>query len=114
MEEHLFAVYKHFRFLGNGGVSLKDTEHHVGRHGRAYHFQRGRTKTWQPSERGGYTLCFIYNDEGEVVATGVAECSKLDHFCYRLGREISRGRALKTLRPEPEDSPYFEVGGLVA
>ena len=93
---HLRYVYKHFRFLGHGGVNLKETEHYAGHHGRAYHWRRG-TPGWQPSVRGGYTFCYVYDETGGVVATGRADCSKLDHFCYHLGREIARGRALKSL-----------------
>lgn len=96
--ESTFAIWKHFRFLKQGQVNLESTDSYFGRHGTAYHYQRGRTKEWHPFERGGYTLCFIYDGGGKLVAVGRAECSKLDPFSYRLGREISLGRALKVLR----------------
>lgn len=47
-----------------------------------------------------YKISFIHyrvNEKGESVATGVAECSSKDAFCYRIGRDISRGRAFKAL-----------------
>lgn len=111
---HLHYVYKHFRFLGNGAVNLHETEHHTGRHGRAYHWQRGTQQPWQPSGRGGYTICYVYNPDGELVSTGMAHCSKQDHFCYRLGRDIARGRALKSARQAEFDAWIDMVAEAVA
>ena len=47
-------------------------------------------------ERGGITYCQLVED-GEVVAQGVAYCGLKDNFCYRVGRDIARGRAEKQL-----------------
>lgn len=93
----LHYVYKHFRFLGSGGVNLKETECYTGRHGRAYHWRRGTQQQWQPAIKGGYTICYAYDEKGALVSMGIAQCSKVDSFCYYLGREIARGRALKRL-----------------
>lgn len=52
----------------------------------------------EPHERGGRTVALIVNADREVLATGVATCSMSDAFCYRTGRRIARGRAMKKLR----------------
>jgi hypothetical protein len=101
-------VYKHYRFYRRfyarrrapapmGDDSYEGTTF-WGRHGLAHHYQRG-ISLWSPTERGGYTFCFVYegDDASEPIAVGLAECSPKDAFCYRLGREISRGRALDEL-----------------
>lgn len=64
--------------------------------GKFLRYHRGRS-SWKPTERGGATFCFVYDENGEICAHGLAECSVKDAFCYRLGREIARGRALKML-----------------
>lgn len=51
----------------------------------------------QIDPRGGKTICLIENDDYVVVARGEAYCSDLDNFCYRIGRDIAFGRALKAL-----------------
>ena len=60
------------------------------------HYTRGKTY-WEPALRGGVTRCYIYDDTKELVAIGEAQCSLEDQFVYRIGREISLGRALKNL-----------------
>lgn len=72
------------------------------------HYKRGETK-WNgygPYPRGGATVATIYNSDGDVVATGKADCSLSDAFCYKLGMAISKGRALKKLyillQPKPQ------------
>jgi hypothetical protein len=94
-DEHRF-VYQHFRFptVWHNVISLADSI--IGRHGEAFHFQRG-TSQWTPMPRGGYTRCYVY-DQDYLMATGLAECSPRDSFCYKIGRDISRGRALKALK----------------
>jgi len=101
-------TYRHYRF---SKYPQPDSEQYTGRHGVAYHYQRGtqrvrdeqnvctkvRKTRWVPRERGGYTLCTIRDDDGSELAIGVAECSPLDPFCYRIGRAISLGRAMKRL-----------------
>ena len=63
----------------------------------AYH-RSGKDKSdWQPHGRGGITYCQLVED-GEVVAQGVAYCSPKDNFCYRVGRDIARGRAEREYR----------------
>jgi len=39
------------------------------------------------------TICFIVDDEGNVVNVGVALCSLKDNFCYQIGRDKARERA---------------------
>lgn len=98
-------AYQHFRFPSvRQGTSVLNTgyrraEQYSGRHGTACRYKRGISK-WLPSERGGYTFCYVYDDSdkgGELLTTGRADCSPLDAFCYRIGRRIARGRALKAL-----------------
>ena len=62
----------------------------------AYHRSGEDKSNWQPHGRGGITYCQLVED-GEVVAQGVAYCSPKDNFCYRVGRDIARGRAEKQL-----------------
>jgi len=103
---NLKFVYKHYRMpkaplltVVDPSLTVDDTPNPTswwGRHGCACHYQRGET-AWTPSEHGGYTQCFVYDGERNLKATGIAECSPLDSFCYRIGRAISRGRALKSL-----------------
>jgi hypothetical protein len=60
-------------------------------------YARTRKTAWEPLPRGGYTLCTIYDDDENELAIGVAECNPLDSFCYRIGRAIALGRAMKKL-----------------
>jgi len=100
----LRPVWKHFRFpkysvpcAGPDGYE----NIYSGRHGVAHHYQRSESD-WVPSERGGYSFCYLYDVDGEVVATGHADCSHKDHFCYQKGCKISLSRALFRLSPEYE------------
>lgn len=91
-------TYRHYRFLKYPTLPLRpwDAEEFTGRHGVAYHYQRGVTK-WEPLPRGGYTICTVYDDAEIKLLIGIAECSPLDSFCYRIGREIAKGRLIKNL-----------------
>lgn len=84
--------YKHYRFTYEHYASGK---YFSGRHGVALRYYRGQT-WWTPTERGGYTECML--TIGDVmVGYGVAECSRKDQFCYKTGREIAFGRAIKSI-----------------
>ena len=77
--------YKHYRYKHNMPVSVHD----VG----LRHYTQGKTK-WQPACRGGKTEChLVLDNDTEIV--GVAECSPKDAFVYKVGRDISLGRAMK-------------------
>lgn len=52
--------------------------------------------TFEPAHNGGATICRILDDEGNIIE-GFALCSYADNFCYKRGRDISLGRALKLL-----------------
>ena len=82
-EPHKRIVFKHFRYTLNGSIPL--------------HYRRGKS-TWDPAPRGGYTKCFIYDEDDALLGCGKADCSRKDAFCYRTGRNISRGRALKEVQ----------------
>ena len=74
--------YEHYRLRCDGGGLDR------------YH--RGRSD-WQPAERGGCTFCTIADEDGITLVIGAAKCSRKDAFCYRIGRQIAKGRALKAL-----------------
>ena len=50
----------------------------------------------KPFPRGGKTVCLVTLSDGRK-AEGVALCSMADQFCYRIGRDISKGRAMHAL-----------------
>ena len=86
------VTYKHYRVDRETGDLL--------------HYQRPHTKTngvrvkpkFKPAERGGLTTCTLI--DGETATVGHATCSEKDAFCYRIGREIAYGRALKRLEEQ--------------
>jgi len=112
-------TYRHYRF---SKYPQPDSEEFIGRHGMAYHYQRGsqwvvdhfgnqtkvRKTVWEPLPRGGYTVCTVYDDEREI-AVGIAECSPLDSFCYRIGREVAKGRVIKSLFDRYTDSDVYTI-----
>lgn len=51
-------------------------------------------KRFYPESKGGETECHLVLRDGTEIV-GVAQCSLKDNFCYRIGREIALGRALK-------------------
>ena len=75
--------FEHYRYPRGGDMTM--TRYHRGR------------SLWPPAERGGHTMCYIEDEAGTLLGLGVARCSMKDAFCYRIGREIARGRALKVL-----------------
>jgi len=100
VEKEYRFFYRHYRFprhsmlWPNTGNCV--TPSFTGRHGVAYRYMRGVT-AWQPKNNGGYTVCDLCNEDGDVLVVRIAECSPKDQFCYRTGRDIARGRALKAL-----------------
>ena len=60
-----------------------------------FHYCKG----FPPRARGGKTICYLYKDCGNEgpVGASAAVCSMSDNFCYRTGRDIALGRALKAL-----------------
>lgn len=66
-----------------------------------YRYRRGEGFTEitnEPRSKGGLTLCTITC--GDQAITAVAACSHSDNFCYKLGRDISLGRAMKLYEQE--------------
>jgi hypothetical protein len=61
--------------------------------GNVYRHYRKADHNWQPGPKGGRTLCFLMDEDGNLASVGIARCSHKDGFCYRLGREISEGKA---------------------
>ena len=47
--------------------------------------------------KGGLTVVVVYPPGRAYSTMGVAECSKKDNFCKKIGRDIALGRALKQL-----------------
>jgi len=85
MDTEYRIVYKHYRIHLGDPLNVD------------CYYRRGQTE-WEPAPRGGITECGIYDRDGICITYGKARCSLKDAFCYRVGREISRGRALKSLR----------------
>lgn len=48
------------------------------------------------------TLCQIFNEAGEIVATGEAKCSMKDNFSRVEGRKLSFERAMHKLVPNTQ------------
>lgn len=73
--------------------------HYRDRDGLLVHYRRGKDDdgepfcAWEPSPRGGMTICFQLANDGTLVYAGVALCSPRDNFSYRVGRRIAQGRA---------------------
>lgn len=63
-------------------------------------YHRGQTD-WTPAARGGSTVCRVTDADSNPVSSGRALCSLQDAFCYRLGRTIAKGRAMKGLHHAP-------------
>lgn len=49
------------------------------------------------ASKGGTTICYIENEDNQVVVSGMAVCSKEDQYNKKIGRAISLGRAMKEL-----------------
>ncbi len=60
------------------------------------HYSAGENVN-KPSERGGKTVCELYNKSNALLARGEAHCSMRDNFDYRLGRKIAHNRAMLQL-----------------
>jgi len=111
MNEDLRFVYKHYRIptlnaiFSNEWGDDKREQRTIRegtssdlcelRHYSVTHYTRGKSD-WEPAIYGGLTICYVYRGD-EMVAIGEAQCSTKDQFCYRIGRMIARGRALKEL-----------------
>jgi len=105
-----YAVFfRHYRVQGPTGEFLRRTR--KGSSGRTggimYHkglWYDDSLKVWyetdiKPYACGGMTECDLVDPEsGTVIVTGYAHCSILDTFNKRIGRDISLGRAIKSLK----------------
>lgn len=75
-------------------------------------YMRGVTQ-WKPRDQGGATLCFVFNNDDEIVAWGLTLCCMKDNFCYRHGRIVSKGRALAALKgTEPKYYNGYKLCGI--
>jgi hypothetical protein len=54
-------------------------------------------KAFHGKHANGFTTCWILDQDNEVVAEGVAVCSRKDQFTKKIGRGVSFGLALKHL-----------------
>ena len=90
MESEHHVVYEHYRINKVAGLLL--------RYMRGHNKEGEKLSNWMPDERGGKTVCFILSENRkDILAYGYADCSLKDAFNYRLGRQISYGRAMKDL-----------------
>ncbi len=83
--------YHHWRVSKNGSGFKK------GKPPSKHLFSLWRFKGIYISPKGGKTRCFLYLGGG-INIVGQATCSMSDNFCYKTGREIAYGRAMKKLR----------------
>lgn len=73
-----------------------------GLHTRFEHCRNYRTGNLRGGEilpldpRGGTTICYLEDEENNVLSRGYATCSKTEQYNKRIGRLISQGRALKS------------------
>jgi hypothetical protein len=58
------------------------------------------------SSRGGTTIAELY-DGDLLLTTGYADCHESDNYNKRIGRDISRGRALKQLADQQARSLFW-------
>ena len=95
-EVEVAYTFRHYRIWADSSLLL--------------HYQRGASR-WFVQPRGGFTECYIHtsNDEHELIGYGFALCSRLDPYCYRTGRDISRGRARKMMRAGMNDYLWGRV-----
>ena len=90
----MITRYKHYRIARNARVIPEK-----GRPPEALlyrHYSAG-TNNKKPAERGGKTVCEIFNQKNILLASGEAYCSMRDNFNYRIGRRIAQGRAMDQL-----------------
>ncbi len=79
------TVFRHYRYEDEGDILV--------------HYRRSKDDDgkplcrWEPSPRGGMTICFQVASDNALVYAGVALCSPRDNFSYRVGRRIAQGRA---------------------
>lgn len=93
------TIYEHYRFPQENEYNL-DFGYLPSRN---YRYKRN-FKTFEPSCKGGVTICRLVLDDGEEII-GVAHCNKTDknNFSYRLGRKIAYGRAHKVFVRKYQD-----------
>jgi hypothetical protein len=95
---------KHFRYTDNGDGSLSMYRHRRGKHEYVYFY---------PETKGGKTevtiQVFDEHNDPVIKFVGVANCSLKDNFCYKLGREIAFGRALKQLDQWRDNNVVFFI-----
>lgn len=66
-------------------------------------------QTRKVSPQGGTTIAQVY-DGDLLLTTGYADCHESDNFNKRIGRDISRGRALKELAEQQASRDLFVSG----
>lgn len=91
LPEGVKIEYAHYRVPRNRGSAKGEPPFFS-----LYRYYRDKDKM-KPNEKGGKTICYIRDPNGNNIAVGEATCSMSDNFCYRIGREIALGRALKKL-----------------
>ena len=56
------------------------------------------------SQKGGRTYADVYDPKDNLVASGIAIVHPKDNYNKKIGREVSLGRALKTLGAKEESN----------
>lgn len=91
------VVWKHYRIRKWYWVVDSVQSCHIRKIAEPYS-PSAHDSNFDPTTHGGRTECFIYGPDRQLVATGEALCSLKDQFVYKIGRQISLGRALKQLQ----------------
>lgn len=86
------ATFEHYRVVSREGLPTKGATFTAHRYSKKVVHPPWDEQV--PYTKGGLTVCTLYVD-GKAIATGTAICSMSDNFSYKIGRRISRGRALK-------------------
>lgn len=81
------VFYRHLRYVDDGFFVGVSTSRKAKANGEMIH------------GRGGFTECFLVPPDGLPVF-GEAECNVLDNFNKKIGRDISRGRAIASLKKD--------------
>ena len=110
--------YKHYRIPSAIIAELHKLHARTPRKGRPYpewlfaygtirnakgKYFHGRFHFSHPWPNGGLTVCDLYNpNTGELFVTAKALCSLSDTFSYKTGRDLSKERALESIKKETQ------------
>ena len=100
LPEGVTAKFEYYRVANGFGFPKKKGKpnaYGLSRYYRGDGFAAGVMKKYEVGERGGEVVCNLFDEHDTCIGFGESTCSMSDHFCYKRGREIALGRALKAL-----------------